>query len=389
MKLSNRVKNMSSSPTMAVMVRASELKRQGIDVIDLGPGEPDFNTPDHIKAAAYQAIEENFTKYTPASGIPELKAAVARRYEQAYHLPYTPQEVIITVGGKQALFNIALALFESGDEVILPSPYWVSYPEQIKLAGATLVILEMHEEDGFSLRPNDVEVLITPKTKAIIINSPCNPTGTVIEPEALEATVALARRHGFYVIYDECYERFIYDTDHTSVAEFGKENVIVVNTLSKTYAMTGWRIGFALASKELIAAMGRLQSQSTSNPTSISQWAALHALEDERSEAAIEEMIAEYHKRRDIIVQALNRIPGVSCLKPNGAFYAFPNVSSFLGSEIQSTVQLADYLLDKAQVAVVPGEAFGQSGYIRLSYATSLERIEEALRRMEQALCSL
>ncbi len=384
MPLSSRLADIALSSTLAVKKAADELKRRGVDVIDFGPGEPDFNTPQHIKQAAYRAIERNFTKYTAETGIPELKSAIAQKYKREYGVSYSRDEVIVTCGAKQALFNIALALFEPGDEVILPSPYWVSYPEQIKLAGAVPIILDTKEEHGFSLKAEQVKQRLTPQTKAIIINSPCNPSGAVIERRELEQIIELARRHGFYVIADECYEHFVYDTKHTSVTEFGKENVIVVSSVSKSYAMTGWRIGWALGRKEFIAAAAKIQSHSTSHPTSIAQAAAVEALNGDQR--CIEHMLSEYRKRRDFIVEELNAIDGLSVLPPKGAFYVFPSVSRFFNTKIKNSADFARHLLEEAQVAVVPGDAFGKEGYIRISYAVSMERLAEGLRRIRKLL---
>lgn len=384
MEFAGRVSEIALSSTLMVKKAADELKRQGIDVIDFGPGEPDFNTPEHIKQAAYRAIERNFTKYTAETGIPELKSAITQKYKREYGASYSPDEVIVTCGAKQALFNIALALFEAGDEILLPSPYWVSYPQQIRLAGAVPIILDTQEEHGFSLKAEQVKQKITPLTKAIIINSPCNPSGAVIEKSELQKIIELARRHGFYVISDECYEHFVYDVEHHSVAEFGKENVIVVSSVSKSYAMTGWRIGWAVGPKALISAAAKIQSHSTSHPTSIAQAAAVEALNGDQQ--CIEHMLSEYSKRRNFIVRELNSLNGLSVLPPKGAFYVFPNVSRFFDTKIKNSANFARYLLEKAQVAVVPGDAFGKEGYIRISYAVTMEQLAEGLHRIRTLL---
>ena len=384
MALSSRVANIALSSTLVVKKTADELKRRGIAVIDFGPGEPDFNTPEHVKQAASRAIERNFTKYTAETGIPELKNAIAQKYQREYGASYSPAEVIVSCGAKQALFNIALALFEPGDEVILPSPYWVSYPEQIKLAGAVPIILDTQEEHGFALQAEQVKQKVSPRTKAIMLNSPCNPSGAVIERRELKQIIELARRHGFYVIADECYEHFVYDTKHTSAAEFGKENVIIVSSVSKSYAMTGWRIGWAVSPKEIISAAAIIQSHSTSHPMSIAQAAAVEALNGDQS--CLANMLSEYRKRRDFIVKELNTIDGLSVSPPPGAFSQHPTVSQFFSAKIKSTADFARYLLDEAQVAVVPGDAFGKEGYIRISYAVTMEQLAEGLRRMRKLL---
>jgi len=384
MGFAGRVSEIALSSTLAVKKAADELKRQGVDVIDFGPGEPDFSTPEHVKQAAYRAIERNFTKYTAETGIPELKSAIAQKYKREYGASLSTDEVIVTCGAKQALFNIAMALFEPGDEVILPSPYWVSYPEQIKLAGAVPIILDTEEEHGFAPKAEQVKAKITPKTKAIIINSPCNPSGAVIEKRELEEIIELARHHGFYVISDECYEHFVYEEKHASAAQFGKENVIVVSSVSKSYAMTGWRIGWAVGPEEIISAAAKIQSHSTSHPTSIAQAAAVEALNGDQQ--CIEHMLSEYRKRRNFIVRELNSLNGLSVLPPKGAFYVFPNVFRFFNTKIKGSADFARYLLEKAHIAVVPGDAFGKEGYIRISYAVTMEQLAEGLHRIRKLL---
>ena len=394
--LAKRVQGISPSPTLAITAKAKEMKAEGIDVVNFGAGEPDFDTPQQIKQAAVNAIDEGFTKYTPASGTMELKEAVVKKLGRDNDLHYNPKEVIITCGAKHALFNLALTLFDEGDEVLIPAPYWVSYPEQIKLAGATPVIVPTREAYRFLLDMEVLEKYTTTKTKAIILNSPSNPTGVVYEKENLINLAKFIIDKSLLVISDECYERLLYDgKKHISIASLGhdiRRRTIVVNAVSKTYSMTGWRIGYAAAPKEIIQAMANLQSQSTSNPASISQKAAVEALIGDQS--VVNQMISEFDKRRKYIVERLNSIPMVSCLKPAGAFYVFPNFSKLYklqneGQVVLSSTDMATYLLDKANVAVVPGIAFGCDDYLRLSYACSMENIEKGLDRIETALSEL
>ncbi len=384
--VTDRVQRLAPSATLVVMKRAAELRAQGKDLVDFGIGEPDFPTPEHVKRAGWEAIASDFTKYTPAGGIPELKEAVSLYYEREYEASFDPQsEVIITCGSKHALYEIAMVLFEPGDEVLLPTPYWVTYPAQIQLAGARLVPLEAREEAGFALTASEVEGALTPRTKAIILNFPNNPSGATIAPSELRAIVELARARDFYVISDECYDRFVYEEPPLSASRFGKENVVVTGSCSKTYAMTGWRIGWACGPSEVIKAMEKVQSQSTSNPTSIAQKAAVAALTGDQ--ACVHEMIQEYRKRRDLMVQGLNEIPGVRCPVPKGAFYAFPNVTGVLEQRgMNGCAELATHLVEEVGVVTVPGAAFGREGHLRFSYATARRRIEEGLERLRKAL---
>lgn len=327
MSLAARVSVITPSATLAVKRAAEELQRRGVDVIDLGPGEPDFPTPEHIKEAARQALARNLTKYTADSGIIELREAIAHRYNQNYKTDYTAENVLVTSGAKQALYHIAEALFEPGDEVLLPAPYWVSYPEQIKLMGATPVLVQTHAREGFRLRAEAVAAQITQRTKAMILNSPNNPSGATIERSELKKIVELAVQHKLWLIYDECYERFLYEGVHASAVEFDPERVITVNSVSKTYAMTGWRLGWTVAPKELIQAMAKLQSHSTSHPTSISQYAALAALTGDQS--CVSAMLSEYRRRREVVLGELAQIKNLEYTPPQGAFYFFPDVSRF------------------------------------------------------------
>ncbi len=393
MNLVPRVKAISPSLTLAITAKAKKMRKEGIDVIGFGAGEPDFDTPDNVKQAAIKAIDEGFTKYTPASGIDELKEAVVKKLTRDNNLTYTPQEVIISCGAKHALFNICLCLVEEGDEVIVPAPYWVSYPEQIKLAGGKPVVLETKESEGFQIDPDLLSRLITTKTKAIIINSPSNPTGAVYSKAVLQKIAEIAVQHGICIISDECYERIVYDGKESisiaSLSEEVKSLTIVVNAVSKPYSMTGWRIGYTAGPKELIQAMSKIQSQTTSNPTSIAQKAAVEALNGDQG--FVEKMVKEFAGRKDYMVDRLNKIGSVSCLNPAGAFYTFPNISGVLGKSdggqsLGTSLDLSNYLLEKAYVAVVPGSAFGSDHNVRMSYACSMENIQKGIDRIEKAL---
>jgi aspartate aminotransferase len=392
MNLASRVKEISPSPTLAITAKAKKMRKEGIDVISFGAGEPDFDTPANVKESAIAAIHEGFTKYTPASGIDELKVAVVQKLARDNGLQYAPEEVIISCGAKHSLFNICLCLFEEGDEVIIPAPYWVSYPEQIKLAGAHPVILETSESEGFQINPDLLSRLLTGKTKAVIINSPSNPTGVVYSREVLEKIAEIAVHHGIYIISDECYERIVYDgKESISIASLGdevKSLTIVVNAVSKPYSMTGWRIGYTAGPLDLIQAMSKVQSQTTSNPTSIAQKAAVEALNGDQS--SLKKMVEEFARRKSYMVSRLNEMRHISCIDPSGAFYTFPSISGILGqgsgSSPNTSLSLSDYLLEKAHIAVVPGSAFGADHHIRLSYACSLDNIRVGLDRMEDAL---
>ncbi|MFZ5996697.1 MAG: pyridoxal phosphate-dependent aminotransferase [Nitrospirota bacterium] len=394
--LSERSQRIKPSPTLAMDAKAKGMKAQGIDVVNFGVGEPDFDTPDHVKEAALKAIRDGFTKYTPVGGIDELKEAVVNKFKADNDLDYTKEEVLVSCGAKHSLYNIAQALFNPGDEIIIPAPYWVSYPDQALLNDATPVFVATHEKDNFMVRPQELEAKITKKTKALVLNSPSNPTGLTYSRGALEALAEIALRHNLYVISDEIYEKLVYDgTRHVSIASLSKEmkdKTIVVNGLSKSHAMTGWRIGYAAGPKDIIKAMTNIQSQSTSNPTSIAQKAAVAALTGPQDFISV--MRTEFDKRRKFLVEGLNAISGVCCLNPNGAFYAFPNVSAFYGKkagsrQINASLDMAMYLLEEAQVALVHGAAFGDDRYIRISYATSMENIKKGLERIKGALASL
>jgi len=394
--IAERAKKIKPSPTLAVDSRAKELKAKGFDIVNFGVGEPDFDTPEHIKEAAIRAIRDGFTKYTPVGGIDELKEAIIEKLERDNGLKYNKENIIVSCGAKHSLYNIAQALYGPGDEVIIPAPYWVSYPDQVLINEAQPVIVDTYEEDDFMLRPEALKDKITKRTKAIILNYPSNPTGFIYSKEVLQKIAEIALENNIYIISDEIYEKLIYDgKKHISIASLSEEiknKTIVVNGLSKSHAMTGWRIGYAAGPAEIIKTMTKIQSQSTSNPTSISQKAAVAALKG--SQDCVEVMRKEFEKRRDYIVREINKIPGISCKMPLGAFYAFPNVKSILGRksgdmEINSSMNLSIYLLEKAMVAVVPGSAFGAEGYIRISYATSMENLSKGIERIRETLENL
>jgi aspartate aminotransferase len=396
MGIAKRAMAIKPSPTLATAAKAKAMKAQGIDVVDFGVGEPDFDTPENVKQAGIKAIQSGFTKYTPAGGTDELKDAVIDKFKKDNDLAYERPQVLISCGAKHSLYNIAEALFDPGDEVIIPAPYWVSYPDQVLLNDATPVIVETTAEEGFTLTAKKLEKAVTKKTKALVLNSPSNPTGLAYDKKTLEEIAAVAVRHQFYVISDEIYEKLLYDGfKHFSIASLGKEIkdlTIVVNGVSKSHAMTGWRIGYAAGPKDVLSAMANIQSQSTSNPCSISQKAAVEALRG--SQDFIATMNMEFDKRRRYMVERLNAMKGVSCLMPVGAFYAFPDVSRLFGKSvngktIKGSADLATYLLEDAQVALVSGDAFGAEAYIRLSYATSMENIQKGLDRIEKAFARL
>lgn len=396
MKLAARVGRITPSPTLAMTATAKAMAAQGIDVIDFSSGEPDFDTPEPVKAAAEAAIRAGFTKYTPSSGIDELRQAIIDKFQSEQGLRYEKAQILVSCGAKHSLYNLAEALLEAGDEIIIPTPYWVSYADQALLNDATPVFLPTEEAAGYAIDPDSLERLVTPRTKAILVNSPCNPTGAVYEWRTLEAIAGIAVRHQLLVISDEIYEKVLYDgAVHRSIASLSPEvadRTVVINGVSKAYAMTGWRIGYAAGPKDLLTAMGNIQSQSTSNPCSISQKAAVAALK--LGGSFTEKMVIEFDRRRRVIIDRLNAIPGVSCRLPGGAFYAFPNIGGILGRQgptgpIRSPQDVAQYLLKEARVAVVPGEAFGSRTHIRLSYATSMEAIERGIQRIAEAFHKL
>jgi aspartate aminotransferase len=394
--LSNRAKSLKPSPTLAINAKAKAMQAQGIHVVSFGAGEPDFDTPENIKKAAIRAIEEGFTKYTAVGGIDELKDAIIHKFQRDNGLSYKRSQILVSCGGKHSFYNLAQALFDKGDEVIVPAPFWVSYPPMVALAEATPVIVETNEANDFKLLPEDLKKVLTPRTKALIICSPSNPTGSAYTKEELEEIAEIALSHKFFVISDEIYEKIVYDGFRfTSIASLGseiKERTIIVHGVAKTYSMTGWRIGYTAGSDEIISAMNNIQSQSTSNPNSIAQKASVEALVGLQDEVG--KMVAAFTQRRKYIVDRLNGMKGVSCSMPTGAFYVFPNFSSYYGKAYQgkminNSTELADYFLDVARVAVVPGVEFGADPFERLSFATSMENIKEGLDRIEKALKDL
>ena len=393
MELASRINKVKPSPTLSLDSKAKALKASGVDIISFGAGEPDFNTPDHIKAAGIKAIEENFTRYTAAGGILELKEAIVEKFKQDNGLEYSPDRVVVNCGGKHTIYNLAQVLFSEGDEVIIPAPYWVSYPPMVSLAGARPVIVSTLQANEFKMTPQELEAAITSKTKALILNSPSNPTGSVYSKEELEALGEVVLKHGLTVISDDIYEKILFDgrtfINMAMLGEELKERCIIAHGLAKTYAMTGWRIGFLAGPKEVAAAVSKLQSQSTSNPCSIAQKAGVAALTGPQD--AIGQMLTAFDQRRRFIVSALNDIPGVNCAMPGGAFYVFPDTSAYYGKKfknklIKGSDDLADYLLEDCQVALVPGSGFGEEACLRLSYATSMDDIEKGLKRLAEGL---
>jgi aspartate aminotransferase len=390
MQLSERISRISVSSTLAVVQKAAQLRASGVSLVDFGAGEPDFPTPENIKRAAIEAINQNFTKYTPTSGIKELKEAIVERHTKDFGSNYKIEECLVTVGGKQAIFEAVAATINHGDEVILAAPYWVSYLDIVNYAGAKPVMLQTREADSFQVRAADVEKLVTPKTRLIIVNSPNNPTGAVVPDEEMEKLLELAKNRNVLLMTDECYCQFLYDGRKPfSLGHSGdRDHLIITGSLSKTYAMTGWRVGFALGAKSLLSNMLNLQSHSTSNATSISQKAAVEALRGPQD--SVQTMLTEYQRRRDKIVAGLRAIPGITCAMPAGAFYVYPNVGAYMKKNgVADCKVLVDRLLEEAHVAVVPGPGFGTDEHVRLSYATSMENIEEGLQRMKKFFSEL
>lgn len=393
MKLASRVMEIGESETLAITAKAKAMRAKGIDVIGFGAGEPDFDTPENIKEAAKKAIEEGFSKYTPVGGIDELKDAIIEKFNRDNGLSYDRSQIIVSCGGKHSFYNLAQVLFEPGDEVIVPSPYWVSYPPMILLAGARPVIISTEEDNGFKIQPEDLKKYITPKTKALVLNYPSNPTGSSYNRKELEEIAKIALQHRFYIISDEIYEKIIYNGfQFTSIASIDKEVkdiTLIINGVSKTYSMTGWRIGYLAGAKEIVEAIVKIQGQSTSNPCSIAQKASVEALRGPQE--SVQAMVAEFQKRRDYMIKKLNSMKGISCFNPQGAFYAFPRFSnaynkSLMRKKITNSAELAEYLLEEEKVAVVAGSAFGTDEFIRLSYATSIENIEKGLDRIERGI---
>ena len=389
-RFTRRVTGIEVSPTLQVMNRAQELSARGFDVVDFGPGEPDFRTPPLVAEAGRRAIEQGFTKYTNALGTKALRDAIADRYNRRCGTRITAENVIAGTGGKQELFNLTLALVDDGDEVIIPSPYWVSFPDQVSFAGGTPVFAPCDVANHFRPTLESIESVASDHTRGVIVNSPCNPTGAVISERELGRIVTWCASHDLFLIFDETYEFFVYDGNrHTSAIHWFDqfpETIVVVNSMSKTFAMTGWRLGYAIAHPETIAALGKIQSHSTSNPCSISQIASIEALRADH-DVDVQQMYEAYAQRRAFLIPALNAIDGLRCNDPDGAFYVFPEVRSFFGrGGIADSQSFANYLLDEVHVAVVPGSAFGADGYVRISYATSMERIREGVNRMDAAL---
>ena len=390
MQFSERISRISVSSTMAVMAKADKMKSSGVSVVDFGAGEPDFPTPENIKKAAVDALDKNFTKYTPTGGIRDLKQAIAESHARDFGSNYAAEECLVTVGGKQAVFEAIVSTINHGDEVILAVPYWVSFLDIVNYAGGKVVLLETSEDENFSVRADALEKLITPKTRMVVINSPNNPSGAVVPPEDMEKLLALAVRHKLLLMSDECYCHFLYDggKPYSLGSSKDRENLLIVGSLSKTYAMTGWRVGYALGSPKLLGNMLKLQSHSTSNPTSFAQKAAVEALRGPQD--SVKTMLAEYQRRRDRIVAGLREIPKVRCNMPEGAFYAYPNVGAYLKKNgVADATALAGKLLDEAHVALVPGPAFGTEDHVRISYATSTEQIDEGLRRLKDFFAKL
>ncbi|HNW30357.1 MAG TPA: pyridoxal phosphate-dependent aminotransferase [Spirochaetota bacterium] len=402
MKFSERILQVKPSPTLEVTALANALKAKGIDVIGFGTGEPDFDTPDHIKAAAIRAIESGKTKYTPSGGIPELKKAIIEKFKRDNNLEYKPSEVIVNSGGKHSFYNLMQVLLNKGDEIIIPAPYWVSYPPMTTLADGVPVIIDTTEEGGFKMTPDQLDRAITPRTRGIVINSPSNPTGSAYTKKDIQALAEVVGDRDILLLSDDMYESILYDGfefyNIANVSDKMKQKTIVMNGVSKAYSMTGWRIGYMAGDASIMAQVDTLQSQSTSNPTSISQWAAVEALNGDQKPVA--EMVEAFARRRTLIVDALNKVPGFTCLSPNGAFYAFPGVEKVYSmkgwpavvekykSDFNSS-RLTSYLLEEARVAVVPGIAFGTDKHIRLSFATSDKNIVEGVKRIDEAIRKL
>ncbi len=395
-KISDRVAGLTESVTLAITAKAKAMKAEGMDVIGFGAGEPDFATPENIRDAAKRAIDEGCTRYTPVGGIPELKKAVIEKFGVDNSLDYTPDEVVVSCGAKHSLYNIFQSILDDGDEVIIPSPYWVSYPAVVSLAGGVPVIVRTEAARGFKMTPEELRSAITPRTRALIINSPSNPAGTLYSTEELSVLAGVALEKGLLIISDEIYEKITYGgvtaTSIASLSEEVKARTVVVNGVSKAYAMTGWRIGYAAGPKAVMKAVSKLQSQSTSNPTSISQWASVEALTGPQD--AVGKMVSAFSKRREAIVAGLNAIPGVTCVEPHGAFYVFADFSSFYDKRhsagaVRSSLDMAGYLLEGVGVALVPGAAFGEDDFVRISFASSMDNINEGVKRIGLAVGEL
>jgi aspartate aminotransferase len=384
MRLADRILRISESPTIAVSTKATAMKAAGVDVIDFSAGEPDFPTPENVKQKGIEAIQKNITKYTATAGIKKIRDAVAARYSQKYGYPFQSNEVILCNGAKQALFNLLFCLVQEGDEVLIPQPYWVTFPEQVQMAGGVSIFIPTREEDEFVIDVKEIEKRISSKTRVLILNSPNNPSGAVIPRDTMSAIVQICLERDIKIIFDECYDCFVFSPfRHTSPFHFfpeAKEITFVVNTFSKAYSMTGWRLGYAIGPAEVIAACDKLQGHITSNPSSISQMAGLEALDGDQH--SLQLMFAEYAKRREFIYEALSSMPGVRCNVPQGAFYVFPNISAHLRDQIRDSVAFCSKLLEECHVGTVPGSAFGMEGHLRISYATSMDNLREGCARI-------
>jgi len=391
MKFADRVDRIQPSMTMAVIEKAATLRAKGIDVVDFGAGEPDYGTPEHIKQAAIQALKDGHTRYTKNAGIDELREAICQKLSRDNNLDYTPNQILVSNGAKHVLFNSMMATLGPGDEIIIFSPYWVTFPEMAKLTGATPIIIETRDTNHFEPDLDEVRQAVTSNTRAILMNSPSNPSGMVYSEETIRGIYDICAENDLFLISDECYERVTYSAEAVSPAKYEDEptHVVTVQSCSKSYAMTGWRVGYAAANADLIKNMAKIQSQSASHANSIAQYAAVTALSGDQS--FIGDMVKEYNNRRDFVLQRLAEIPDVTCTKPEGAFYVFPNLSAyygnqFNGSTISDSLDMTSFLLEEANIAVVPGGAFGADNHIRISYATSMRELERGLERMERAL---
>ena len=394
--LAERTKLIKPSVTLAIAAKAGQLRSKGVDVVNFSAGEPDFDTPEHIKAAAVAALRKGMTKYTDVKGIEPLRTAIADKYEREYGLHYRKEDVLVSCGAKHSLYNVLQAVLDRGDEVVIPAPYWVSYADMALLAGGVPRVIQTGESSGFRIKAEQLAAQLTSRTKVFVLNSPCNPTGASYDADELLAIARVLEKHSCLVIADDIYEKIVYDNFHVrnivALSPALRDRAIIINGVSKTYAMTGWRIGYALGPEDVISAAGKIQSQSTSNPTSIAQAAALEAISGAQDE--VDGMVREFNKRRNVIVERLNSIEGIRCLKPQGAFYVFPNISALFGRaangrKLASPCEVADYFLEEARVAVVPGEDFGSSEHIRFSYATGLEDIERGCQRIGAAIGKL
>lgn len=395
-RLAERTKLVKPSVTLAIAAKAGKLRAEGVDVINFSAGEPDFDTPERIKAAAIDALRKGLTKYTDVKGIEPLREAISEKYRQEYDLHYRKEDILVSCGAKHSIYNILQAVVDPGDEALIPAPYWVSYSDMALLAGGVPRLISSNESGGFRIQPEQLEAALSPRTRIFFLNSPCNPTGASYNRDELLALAKVLEKHDCLIVADDIYEKIVYDGFEVhniiTLCPALRDRTIIVNGVSKSYAMTGWRIGYALGPSDIIAAAGKIQSQSTSNPTSIAQAAAVEAIRGPQEEVAI--MVREFHKRRDVIVDQLNAIDGITCRKPEGAFYVFPNVRELLnksgrGKKLGSPCDLADYLLEEAQVAAVPGEDFGSKEHIRFSYAASLEDIEKGCARIRVAVQKL